>query len=142
MSGSGTKPEQTRTMRYWLGRTLRETRNAAGKDLLDISQELRRNGLSTTEPTVSRIETSPGWPRDLDAIVAAYAEVCRIEDPRDLWEKALGAWISRGGIPYLGSLTPERSAELLALEARKRSLQRAGESQAKPISSRKRRKAP
>lgn len=149
MSGEATTPTHTRTMRYWLGRTLRETREAARDEgghelaLYQIALYLRDSGIQISEATLSRLETdSTGWPRkDLDAIVAAYADLCGIEDPRDLWRRALDSWVSRGGIPALGIITPYRSATILALEARQRSQQRAGESRSKPTSKGKSRKA-
>jgi hypothetical protein len=136
-------------MRYWLGRTLRETREAKGKALIDIVTEMKNHSLKVSEAKLSRFESGTpdeqpgeGWPRGLiDEIVVAYAQHCDIDDGRDLWKAALHNWTEQGGVPVLGELTPQLRSQLLAAEARQRMQPDDGESRGAPTSRGIRRKA-
>jgi lambda repressor-like predicted transcriptional regulator len=72
----------------WLARTARELRQARGLKLLDIAT---RAGVA--ENTVHRFERWPGWRRDTDLIVAAYAHELGVE-PAEVWAAALDSWRS------------------------------------------------
>lgn len=142
-------PEHRRTMRYWLGRTLRDQRKAKGLALKDVVVTLRNYGHAVSEAKLSRLESGAreekpgeGWPRgQLDEIVAAYAQVCGIEDGRDLWSAALATWKQAGGAPVIGELTPYLRAELAGLEARQRSTRHVDGSSEATTSKAPRRKA-
>lgn len=116
-----------RTMRYWLARTLRETRETAGLERNTVANLAGVDGA-----TISRFENGHTWPQQIDRIVAAYALLCGVDDGRDLWARALTAYRTNGGAPLLGDLNPAQRALLLALEASQRSRPYDAESQEEP----------
>lgn len=69
-----------------LGRTCLAARISAGIKQIDIASTA-----GVSEGAVSRFETGRNTPRDLDRLVAAYAEECEAA-PYELWLAALDAW--------------------------------------------------
>lgn len=49
-------------------------------------------------PTVQRFEKSAHWSRDLDALIAAYAYAAKVDDPRDLYQRAIDLWREEGDV--------------------------------------------
>lgn len=66
-----------------MGRAAREARIRADLSLLDIAVTA-----GVSQPTLTRFERGRGWRRDMNEIVAAYAEACGTT-PEDLWRAAL-----------------------------------------------------
>jgi len=104
--------DHDRSMRYWLSRILREARERAHIRRQEIAIVA---GLDAS--TISRFENATSWPQQLDRLVAAYAQLCGIEDGRELWTQALRSWQTRGSPPTLGQLTPAQQYVLLALQS-------------------------
>lgn len=66
-----------------LGRAARAAREQAGVTLMEIAVEA-----NVAQTTVHRFEAGDGWRRETDAIVAAYAKLCGVEEA-ELWRRAL-----------------------------------------------------
>lgn len=123
------------TMRYWLARTLRQTRESRGVSRDAIRMLVPgRDGNPMDISTLSRFENGQTWPREIDALVPAYALLCGIEDPRELWKQALADWLAKGAAPTVGQLSPALRSVMLAVEARQRQQPYDAESQGKPTS--------
>jgi len=125
-----------RTMHYWLQRTTREIREQSNCTARDIAL------VAGLDPgTVSRWEKHDiSWPRghNIERLVVAYAQMCGVEDARDIWSEAIKQYQQSGGAPILGELTPQQRSLLLALEAAQRSAQDAGKSREAPTAKRRR----
>lgn len=137
MDGTSDGAEKGRTMRYWLGQTLREARQARGIKLIDIARLADYSDASA----LTRFENDETWPNRLDLVIAAYAYMCGIEDGRELWESALKRWRRSGSAPTLGELTPAQRAVLLALEAARRQSPYDGGSRSEPTATPKKGRA-
>lgn len=74
------------TMLHWLAAAARDAREAQGRKQVHVAASLGLN-----QETIGRFERARTWPRDPDAIIAAYADDLGIE-PIDLWEDALRRW--------------------------------------------------
>lgn len=70
----------------FLGAACRDAREHHGRLQVHIAVELE-----VDQATVRRFEQGKHWPRDPDAMVAAYARDLDM-DPRELWEEALRRW--------------------------------------------------
>jgi transcriptional regulator with XRE-family HTH domain len=128
-------------MLYWLGKTLRQEREAKNLKLADVYAMLRTQGETTAESTLSRLENGHTWSRETEKIITVYAFMCGIDDARDLWAKALRQWLQHGGVPVLGELTPQMRAYLLAVEADRRTRPADAESPSETNANVKRREA-
>lgn len=115
--------EQRRTMRYWISTVLREAREEAGVPPKNVAQLA-----DVDNSTLSRFENHRTWPQNLDRMVAAYALIAGVEDPRDLWREAVQRYVKDGGQPVLGELSPAQRSLRLALEAAQRQTPYADES--------------
>jgi hypothetical protein len=82
---------------YWLAAAAVEARESAGEDPETIAYMLR-----VRAETVRRFEKAEHWPRDTERMIAAYAAVARIPDPRNLYERALELWHDHGTRPAIG----------------------------------------
>jgi len=132
-------PPQRDTMRYWLLRKLRELQDAN-----DLNQKDVAFYAGVDAGQISRFINQGTWPRALDQIVAAYALLSGIEDPRDIWIEAAENFRRHGTIPSAddAGLTPPALAARRALEAAQRHRRPyTGESRGKPTSSRRKRAA-
>lgn len=67
-----------------LGQACRQERRRAGLRMIDVAVEA-----GTSESTIHNFERGNGWRRETDAIVAAYATLCKTTE-RELWQRALG----------------------------------------------------
>jgi hypothetical protein len=141
MPGEDEDPQ--RTYNFWLGRTLRELRDSKKIARSEIAWHVPgEKGKPIDVSTLSHFENGKTFTRTPDSTVAAYALLCGVDDARDLWAEALRQWIKLGGVPMTGrNLTPAVRARLLAQEASQRTAPYAVESQDKPTSIRKRRRA-
>lgn len=74
------------TVLQHLGDVCRTARLEAGVRQIEVSTVA-----GVTDTIVSRFELGTGTPRDLDAVVNAYALECDT-DPFDLWMQALHQW--------------------------------------------------
>ena len=105
-----------RTMLYWLSRTLRTAREAAGFEIKDVLPFVPVKEVGA----IRRFEDAKHWPRQVDIWVAAYAYLLGLDDGRKLWERAVRSYLKDGGAPVLGELSPQLRAVLLAVEANER----------------------
>jgi hypothetical protein len=84
------------TFLFWLATAAVEAREAAGEDPETIAYVLR-----VRAETVRRFEKAEHWPREPERMMAAYAAVARITDPRDLYDRAMSLWREHGSSPSL-----------------------------------------
>lgn len=113
--------QRSRTMVYWLGRTLREMRLAKGISARKVAALIPGKSGDTLDPSsVSRFENGEHWPTRPEEILFAYAYLCGVEDVRDLWQRAVADFIAKGGAPTREDLSVAQRSELLALEAAQR----------------------
>lgn len=89
---------------YWLAQAATEVREAAG-----TSPETLAAMLGVRVETVRRFENAQHWPRDAERLIAAYAIVGELKDPRVIYQRALDLWHKYGTRPLLG---PERDDEI------------------------------
>lgn len=87
-------------MSYWLADALRATREAA-----KVSRNAIAKRLDVDPSTVFRLEKGAGLTRDVERYVAAYAELCGVEDGRQLWRDALNRWMDHGAPPQVSWMT-------------------------------------
>jgi transcriptional regulator with XRE-family HTH domain len=73
-------------MMYWLRQATRELREEKDRKQVHIAA-----GGNLDQSTVNRFESGQGKPRDLDAVVRAYAEDLDMQ-PVDIWAHALELW--------------------------------------------------
>jgi hypothetical protein len=69
-----------------LGAAARDARVAGGRLQVHVAAQL-----SVDQGTIRKFEQGKHWPRDPDAMVAAYARDLDM-DPRDIWDEALRRW--------------------------------------------------
>lgn len=74
------------TMLSALSHVCVEARRQAGRKRVHIAARV-----NLTEKTIERFEQSERWPRDIEAMVAAYAHEAGLE-PVDLWLRAIEYW--------------------------------------------------
>jgi transcriptional regulator with XRE-family HTH domain len=74
------------SMLPYLGAAARDARKSRGRHQGHIAAEI-----GVDQGTIRRFEQGKHWPRDPDAMIAAYARDLEI-DPRDLWEEATRRW--------------------------------------------------
>lgn len=99
-----------RRFSYWLADTLRAERTKADQPIELIAYVLGVNPrtIERFEDPAHRDDTGEKpWGRDIDRVVAVYAYVLGVEDPRDLWQLALDRWRDEGERPdFLSDLPP------------------------------------
>lgn len=95
---------------YWLAAAAREARTQAG-----VSEERIADRLNVRAVTITRFEKAAHWPSDVDRFMAGYAESAGIDDPRDIYHRALELWHQHGTAPHLrdnnGALTAGQQFE-------------------------------
>jgi hypothetical protein len=120
-------------MMYWLREASRELREAKERKHVHIAA----SG-NVDQSTVSRFESGDSTPRDIDGLIAAYADDLDL-DPREIWAMALRAWDAatqpegdgaipgppggfphRPGDPSTTDGTPEQQVSRVARGARRR----------------------
>ena len=79
---------------YWLGATARRCREEAGLSLEDMASHMR-----VSKEKVDRFEKGRTRPHSESEVVAAYAAVCGIAEPRDIYDVALRDWYEHGDAP-------------------------------------------
>lgn len=86
------EPPPDQRMSFWIGLAARKAREEAGVVRSQIA-----GPLGIDQSTVTRFETTTSWPdkTGIDELLTVYAELSGVEDPRDIWERALKMW--RGG---------------------------------------------
>jgi hypothetical protein len=77
-------------MIYWLARAAKEERLKRGRKQVHIAATIDKD-----QSTVNRFEQGEHWPRDVDELLAGYAEDLDI-NAQDLWAKALKMWRESG----------------------------------------------
>lgn len=80
-------------MGWWIGDVLKKEREAAGVKRDALAQTIRVN-----DQTLKRVEAG-NMGRDIDQIVGGYAYILAVDDPRDLWKQAIGAYAKHGTPP-------------------------------------------
>lgn len=86
-----------RRLLYWLAKACKEARQAKN---VKVEHVAVLAGLSVD--SVRRFERAETWPQDPDGLMAAYAELCGIEDALDLYQRALDLWREHGQRPLVG----------------------------------------
>lgn len=94
-------------MTYWLAQACLMAREEAGKKQSHVAAALDMN-----QSSVYRFELGGSWVRDADRFVNAYAQVVGLDDPRQIWDRALALWHQHGANPFEenGSLSGFREA--------------------------------
>jgi transcriptional regulator with XRE-family HTH domain len=87
------------TMIHWLATAAKRLREEQRRKQVHIAA-----ALSIDQSSVYRFEAGNNWPRDPDAMIAAYAEDLDIDDPREIWEMALELWCTEGEAPDVKEL--------------------------------------
>jgi transcriptional regulator with XRE-family HTH domain len=99
MSGatdSDRPPQGGQRLLYWIAwtcRLLREANNASEARVADLA------GVSVR--VIDRFEQGDNWPRGLETIVAAYADVAGQEHSLKPWQTALDLWYQHGTLPMV-----------------------------------------
>lgn len=83
---------------YWLGLSCRRAREEAGIKPAAIATKLGRR-----EAVVDNFEKGINMPRELETMLASYAELTGKNDARDLITDALRDWYANGEAPGLTS---------------------------------------
>jgi hypothetical protein len=73
----------------WIARAARDARIAAGRKQVHVAASA-----DVDQSTVHRFESAIAWPRDIDRMVAAYADDLDIPAV-ELWRRAVDAWGAR-----------------------------------------------
>jgi hypothetical protein len=87
------------TFAYWLGAAAKQMREHAGVERDEIVALISHGKLMAAYARVERFEKAENWPRDVDQLVAAYAQAIRLDDPRDIYQHALDLWNKYGQPP-------------------------------------------
>lgn len=73
---------------YWLAHSCKDIRDQSGAVIADIAREAGKD-----QSSVFRFEVGQtSWPRDIDVYIAAYAKVCNVSAPQEIWGIALAKW--------------------------------------------------
>lgn len=96
----------------FLSEALKAARVAAGRKQVHVAAALDRN-----QSTIHRFESGLGYPQDLDAVIAAYADDLGV-DVLVLWEAAIALWRADRG-------EDEEGEGLAAVRAVREQLERA-----------------
>lgn len=80
-------------MVYWLAKAARQARQEAGRKQVHIAASIDRD-----QSMIARFERGSAWPRDVDRIVAGYADDLGITEIA-LWERALALWADQQDDP-------------------------------------------
>jgi transcriptional regulator with XRE-family HTH domain len=99
-------PKAGERMLAWLSWAAELIREQAGASQAEVAVAA---GLKGTR-AIERFEKGKNWPRDLERIVAAYAEVAGLADTLEPWNVALDLWREHGALPLL-SRREEQSRE-------------------------------
>lgn len=83
---------------FWLGEAALRLREEAGLGPSAVAAKLGKR-----EGTVEAFEKGVNMPRNLEAMLAAYAEVVGLNDSRDIIRDALRLWYEYGEAPTLTS---------------------------------------
>lgn len=83
-----------RTLRYWVATTLKDARKQTDVLPRDISTLL-----DVDASRIYNFERGTHWPDDVDQIIAAYAELLGVKDPRTFYRRALKRWHDAGERP-------------------------------------------
>lgn len=90
-------------MIYWLAQALQQLRRQADPNVKQVEIAALAG---VDQSTIWRLEEeASGWPRQVELIVAAYAEECGVDDPRDVWALAIDLWRAHGDRPSVQSLS-------------------------------------
>lgn len=91
------------TMIYWLAQALSQLRRQADPPIKQVEIAALAG---VDQSTIWRLEEErAGWPRQVELIVAAYAEECGVDDPRDIWAFATDLWRQHGDRPSVRALS-------------------------------------
>lgn len=87
------------TMIFWLAQAAKELREAKQRKQVHIAATINRD-----QSTIYRFEYGDAWPRQIDLIIAGYADDLDIDDARVIWRKALEMWEAQGKAPSVPDL--------------------------------------
>lgn len=80
----------------YLAIAAKEAREAAGRNVETVAGLVDRRGR-----TVERFEKMETVPDDPERLMAAYAQVAGLDDPREIYQRALDLWYEHGSMPVL-----------------------------------------
>jgi hypothetical protein len=83
---------------YWLAHAATQAR-----ERVDVRAETIASMLDMSVESVRRFETAKHFPNDPDRMIAAYAAVAGLDDPREIYQQALNLWYAHGSMPLLGA---------------------------------------
>lgn len=79
---------------YWLGQRAKDLREMNGHSLEAVAAYV---GMS--KESIDRFEKGLSRPHEEGGIVASYAAMCDVADPRDIYAEALRGWYQHGEPP-------------------------------------------
>lgn len=105
------------SMLFWLATAAKQVREAGGRRQVHVAASANLD-----QSSVYRFEEHKSTPRDVDLMVAAYADDLEI-DPMMLWEQALKMWRDEreNGLVELPTSPDERATRTARMEARRKS---------------------
>jgi hypothetical protein len=83
---------------YWLAEAAKDLREQAG-----VRPETVASIMDVGIHRIDRFEKAENWPRDPDRLLAAYATATGLEDPREIYQRALNLWHAHGTAPLLSA---------------------------------------
>lgn len=108
-------------MIYWLAQAAKQLRSDARRKQVEIAAAV--GGID--QSTIYRFEQGQAWPRQADAVVAAYADELGL-DGRDIWELGLTLWREHGDAPAVPHAAQREQVDPAdALEAARKAFARA-----------------
>lgn len=88
----------------WLARAAIDARNRAGARPEEIAAPLR-----VGVDKIRRFEAAKSMPREIDQVLAVYAELAGLDDPRQIYQQALDLWYAHGTAPLISAKSDEQS---------------------------------
>jgi hypothetical protein len=83
---------------YWLAEAAKRLREEAG-----VRPETVASIMDVGIHRIDRFEKAENWPRDPDRLMAAYATATGLQDPREIYQRALELWHAHGTAPLLSA---------------------------------------
>lgn len=87
----------TESMLYWLAEAARKARLTAGRKQVHVAASYKAVAKEAVDQsTIARFEKHIAWPRDADAMIAAYADDLNVTAV-ELWSAAVEMWREDAG---------------------------------------------
>jgi phenylpropionate dioxygenase-like ring-hydroxylating dioxygenase large terminal subunit len=91
--------EHTDRFVYWLAVAARQVREHAGIRVDAIVNIIDPGHVIAAHAKIDRFEKNENTPRDLEAVIAAYAQAVGVKDARDIYQRAMDLWYGEGEPP-------------------------------------------